>query len=98
MRARLSIVAGLVAGIAVAALVLGGLVALTPDPTARSTPAPASTPTTAPSVVASAAPSASLAPTASPPGGSASPPGPAALRVGQAAPTLPVPWASAGPT
>ena len=32
MRARLSIVAGLVVGIAVAALVLGGLVALTPDP------------------------------------------------------------------
>lgn len=85
MRARLPIVAGLVAGIAVAALVLGGLVALTPDPTAPSTPAPTSTPTTAPSVVASAAPGASLAPIASPPGGSASPPGAAAFHVGQPA-------------
>jgi hypothetical protein len=80
MWARLSIVAGLVLGIAVGALVLGGLVALTPVPTAPSTPVPVSSATAIPSVVvsappsASAAPSASLAPSASP-GPSASPPG-----------------------
>jgi hypothetical protein len=85
MGARLSIVAGLVVGIAVAALVLGGLVALTPDPTAPPTPAPASTPTAAPSVAVSAAPSASLVPIVSPPGASASPPGPSASPPGGSA-------------
>jgi hypothetical protein len=97
----LSTVAGLVLGIATAALVLGGLVALTPVPTAPSTPAPASSPTAIPSVVVSAAPIASLAPDASrapsaspspsPPGGSASAPGTAAFHVGHPAPAPSVP-------
>jgi thiol-disulfide isomerase/thioredoxin len=96
MRARLSIVAGLVVGIAVAALVLGGLVALTPDPTAASTPVPASRPTAIPSVVVSAAPSASLEPIASPPSGSASAPAAAAFHIGQPAPALSVPKVGGG--
>ena len=72
MWARLSIVAGLVAGIAVAALVLGGILALAPDPLPASTPVPTSpiatsspTPTeiatSSPSPTASAVPSASAA-------------------------------------
>ena len=38
MKARLSIVAGLMVGVAVAGLVLGGLLALAPDPPALATP------------------------------------------------------------
>ena len=102
MRARLSIIAGLVAGIAVAVLVLGGLLALTPDPTAPSTHAPASSPTAIPSAVVSAAPSASVAPGASlapiapSPGGSPSVPAPAAFHVGQPAPALTAPKVGGG--
>ena len=59
MWARLSIVAGLVVGVAVAGLVLGGLVAFAPDPPRPSTPAPsAAVASASPSVVASVAPSA----------------------------------------
>lgn len=59
MWARLSIVAGLVVGVAVAGLLLGGILALTPDPPPPSTPAPSIT-------VESASPSAIASPVASP--------------------------------
>ncbi len=71
MMARLSIVIGLVAGIAVAALLLGGIYALTPDdavlPSAQPT-APTATPSSSPSPSASIAPSPSTeaSPAASP--------------------------------
>ena len=53
MKARLSIVAGLMVGVAVAALVLGGLVVFAPDPPPRATPTPPrALPTATPSVVA----------------------------------------------
>ncbi|MEA2629886.1 MAG: hypothetical protein QOE66_105 [Chloroflexota bacterium] len=72
MKVRLSMIAGLVAGIAVAALVFGGIIAFAPDPPAPSPAAPsfaigtvapsagASSPATAsPSASASGSPGAS---------------------------------------
>jgi hypothetical protein len=66
MRATLSILAGLVAGVAVGGLVLVGILALAPDPVESSSPAPSpvaasATPSTAPSStpLVSAAPSGS---------------------------------------
>jgi hypothetical protein len=66
MRATLSILAGLVLGVAVAGLALVGILALAPDPVASSSPAPSlvtesATPAASPSPapVVSAAPSAS---------------------------------------
>ena len=61
MWARLSIVAGLVAGVAVAGLVLGGILAFAPDPVSSSSPTPSlavESPrlSTAPSVAASPTP------------------------------------------
>lgn len=65
MWGRLSIVLGLLAGIAAAALVLGGIYVLAPGPVAPPTPAPIVS--SAPSSSAAAlAPSSSLAPSASP--------------------------------
>ena len=98
---RLSIVAGLFAGIAVAVLVLGGIVALAPDQ------APAATPV--PTFVASASPAASVVPSvalasptttagASGPGASADAsedPG-ALFHIGEAAPDLVVPQVGGG--
>ena len=46
MWARLSIVAGLVVGVVVAGLVLGGILALAPEPPPPSTPAPTTAPAT----------------------------------------------------
>ena len=98
---RLSILAGLLAGVAVALLVLGGIVAFAPEPGASPTPAPlpsASIGTAAPSlsIVASPSPSASGgSPTSSPsqPGGSAVA-GP--FHVGEPAPELVVPQVGGG--
>jgi thiol-disulfide isomerase/thioredoxin len=89
MRARLSIVAGLVVGIAVAGLALGGILAFAPDGPPSSTPAPSA-------VVASAGPTtvASIAPTASPVGSAS--PGDAPFHVGQPAPALVVPKVGGG--
>jgi cytochrome c biogenesis protein CcmG, thiol:disulfide interchange protein DsbE len=88
MWARLSIVAGLVVGVAVAALVLGGMVAFAPDPPPRSTPAPSVAVVSArPSVVASVAPTPA-------PSGSAG--GGAAFHVGEPAPALVVPQVGGG--
>jgi thiol-disulfide isomerase/thioredoxin len=101
---RLSILAGLLAGVAVALLVLGGIVALAPEPGAVATPPPVPSgsigipsPSPSPSVVvvspspsgAAASPSASLPP----PGGSATA---GLFHVGEVAPELIVPQVGGG--
>ena len=98
MWARLSIVAGLVVGIAVAGLVLGGILAFAPDAPLPSAPSPA--PVTVSPAAASSAPSASSAssPAASTaaPTVSSSPVAAAAFHVGQPAPPLVVPKVGGG--
>ena len=88
MWSRLSIVAGLVVGIAVAGLVLGGMVAFAPDPPPPSTPATSlAVASASPSVIASVVPSTSPNPSA----GSG-----AAFHVGEPAPALKVPQVGGG--
>jgi thiol-disulfide isomerase/thioredoxin len=89
MLARLSIVAGLVVGIAVAGLALGGIVAFAPDRAPASTPVPSA-------VVASAEPTpdASSAPGASP--ATSASPVDAPFHIGQPAPALVVPQVGGG--
>ncbi len=93
---RLSILAGLLAGVAVALLVLGGILALAPEPGAAATPAPV------PSVsipILSPSPSGAPSPTASGSGApSAGPSGSAAglFHVGEPAPALVVPQVGGG--
>jgi thiol-disulfide isomerase/thioredoxin len=89
MWARLSIIAGLVVGVAAAGLLLGGILAFAPDPAPPSTPAPSST-----AVAVSPSPSASSAPTSTP-GPSASVVD-APFHVGQPAPPLSVPQVGGG--
>ena len=92
---RLSIVAGLVAGIAVAVVVLGGIVALAPDPVAVATPVPTIQPTAVPSVAGASA-SAAPSPTGSvAPSGSADASG-ALFHIGEIAPSLVVPQVGGG--
>ena len=89
---RLSIVAGLVAGIAVAVVVLGGIVAFAPDPQPAVTPVPTVVATAAPTPSAAAAPSTS--PSASASAGAS---GDAALfHIGEPAPPLVVPQVGGG--
>ena len=89
---RLSIVAGLVAGIAVAVVVLGGIVAFAPDPQPAVTPVPTVVTTAAPTPSAAAAPSTS--PSASASAGAS---GAAALfHIGEPAPPLVVPQVGGG--
>jgi cytochrome c biogenesis protein CcmG, thiol:disulfide interchange protein DsbE len=99
---RLSILAGLLAGIAAAALVIGGILAFAPAPGAAVTPPPqpsasltalpSLTPSPAPSTSASA--SSGSSPSVSP---GASPSGSAALfHVGETAPVLVVPQVGGG--
>lgn len=96
MWARLSIVAGLVVGVAAAGLLLGGLLALAPETPLPSVALPSfSVASAAPSAVPSpsAAPSAVLSPSA------ATSPGPsagAAFHVGEPAPPLVVPQVGGG--
>ena len=98
---RLSIVAGLFAGVAVAALVLGGILAFAPEPGALPTAAPE------PSGSIAAAPSPSDTPTPSPSGASASPSGSEAaspsagassglFHIGEPAPALVAPQVGGG--
>ena len=92
MWARLSIVAGLVVGVAAAGLLLGGLLALAPETPLPSVAAPSA-------AVASTTPS--LAPVSPSPGGSAlaapsSAASGAAFHVGQPAPPLVVPQVGGG--
>jgi len=89
---RLSIVAGLVAGIAVAVVLLGGIVAFAPDPLPTVTPVPTVAATAAPTASAAAAPSAG--PSASASAGAS---GNAALfHIGEPAPPLVVPQVGGG--
>ncbi len=99
---RLSILAGLLAGVAVALLVLGGILAFAPEPGAAATPAPVPS-----GSIAGLSPSPSIAlpsPTASgsgaspSAGGSAGPSGSAAglFHVGEPAPALSVPQVGGG--
>src|SRR5687768_17480643 len=96
MSPRLSILAGLLAGVAVALLVLGGILAFAPEPGAAATPAPV------PSVsipILSPSPSSAPSPTASGPGApSAGPSGSASglFHVGEPAPALVVPQVGGG--
>jgi len=97
---RLSILAGLLAGVAVALLVLGGILAFAPEPGAAATPAPVPS-TSIPIASPSGAPP---SPSASGPGaspsasGSAGPSGSAAslFHVGEPAPALSVPQVGGG--
>jgi thiol-disulfide isomerase/thioredoxin len=105
MSPRLSIVAGLVTGIAAATLVLGGILAFAPEPVPAATPAPTDV---AASVEPGGSPSGAPAPSASPgapgvsPSGSTAPSGPASsdaaalFHVGEAAPSLVVPQVGGG--
>jgi hypothetical protein len=74
---RISIVLGLLAGVAVAALVIGGLLFLGPAPVLvpLATPAPTVPATASPSASPTASPSPSVVPSASPVAPSASPSG-----------------------
>jgi cytochrome c biogenesis protein CcmG, thiol:disulfide interchange protein DsbE len=89
MKAHLSIVAGLVVGVAVAGLVLGGFFALAPDPPLLATPSP-------PLAIATASPSAaaSTSPSASPGASASAATGP--FHIGQPAPPLVVPQVGGG--
>ena len=104
MWARLSIVAGLVAGVAVAALVLGGILAFAPERGSASTAAPETAPSIA---VASPSPSISVSPSMSPSPSPPSPPPPPSaspsasaatglFHVGEPAPALVVPQVGGG--
>jgi hypothetical protein len=100
---RLSIVLGLVAGVAAGALILGALLFLTPDPGSSATPTPSPSPvpsaspspTASPSATASPSPSATAAPSAS---ASASPASSSAAlsRLGEPAPALVAPKVGVG--
>lgn len=89
MWARLSIVAGLVVGVAVAGLLLGGILAFAPDRPSSSTPvpsAPAATPAATPGATAVASRSTVPSPSAAD----------APFHVGQPAPALIVPKVGGG--
>jgi thiol-disulfide isomerase/thioredoxin len=95
---RLSIVAGLLTGIAAAALVLGGILVLAPVPGAAPTPLPSASIAVEPTVATSPSASASASDGASPPpsgsDGSGAPAG--AFHVGEPAPALVVPQVGGG--
>ena len=98
---RLSIIAGLLAGVAVALLVLGGILAFAPEPGASATPAPVPSSSIAflsPSPDASPSPTASGSGVSPSPGGSGGPAGSAArlFHVGEPAPALVVPQVGGG--
>jgi thiol-disulfide isomerase/thioredoxin len=96
MWARLSIVVGLVAGIATAALVLGGILAFAPEPAPVATPAPR--PSLAGITPSPSATSSSDVGASASPNGSATPSdGSGALfRIGEPAPALVVPQVGGG--
>jgi thiol-disulfide isomerase/thioredoxin len=107
MSPRLSIVAGLVAGIAAATLVLGGILAFAPEPVPAATPAATDAaasirPGGSPSPVAPSAPASGPSGAGASPGASAIPSGPggsdeaALFHVGEAAPSLVVPQVGGG--
>ena len=98
---RLSILAGLLAGVAVALLVLGGILAFAPEPGASATPPPvpsASVAILSPSPEGSPSPTASGSGVSPSAGGSGGPVGSAAglFHVGEPAPALVVPQVGGG--
>jgi thiol-disulfide isomerase/thioredoxin len=97
---RLSILAGLLAGVAAAALVIGGILFLAPEPGAATTPPPqpSASLTVLPSLSPSADPSANPSPGASASGGPSRDPSSAAalFHVGEPAPALVVPQVGGG--
>ena len=96
MWARLSIVAGLVVGVAAAGLLLGGLLAFTPEAPAPSVALPSAAPVSvAPSVPASPSPAPSVpaSPSPAPSAAPSSLPPDASFQVGPSAPPLAVPEA-----
>ena len=97
---RLSILAGLMAGVAAAALVIGGILFLAPEPGAATTPPPqpSASLTVLPSLLPTASPSASPSATASGSGGPSSDPSSAAalFHIGEPAPALVVPQVGGG--
>ena len=93
MSPRLSIVAGLVTGLAAGALVIGGILAFAPEPVPAATPAPQpSLAAAAPSPSASVGASAGSSAAASPSGGASG----ALFHVGELAPSLSVPQVGGG--
>jgi thiol-disulfide isomerase/thioredoxin len=91
MSPRLSIVAGLVVGVAVAGLVLGGILVLTPDPVASQPPPPSfALGSPSPSAGGSVSPGTSASAS---PGASA---GAGAFHIGEPAPPLVVPQVGGG--
>lgn len=74
---RLVLVVGFIAGVAAAALILGGILVLAPEPVPSATPAPTVLPTASPepSPTPTPVPSPSVAPSAAPSGPSLLPPG-----------------------
>ena len=103
MSSRLSILAGLLAGVLVAVVVLGGILYFAPEPGAAETPAPQpsiaiGTPSPSPSPSVAASPSAPGA--SASPSGSASPSSGSSLaglfHVGEEAPALSVPQLGGG--
>ena len=93
---RLSIVAGLLTGIAAAALVLGGILLLAPAPGAAPTPPPSASlalePSPSPSGSASPSAGASPSPSASDVSGGPAP----AFHIGETAPALVIPQVGGG--
>ena len=71
---RVAIVIGLLAGVATAAVILGGILAFAPDPVPTPTPVPTFVPTAAPTPTPTPTPSPSTSPPPSEP--AASPSGP----------------------
>lgn len=103
MSPRLSIPLGFIAGVAVAAIVLGGIVALAPEPGAAPTPAPepsvsfaAGSPSIAPGASASGPASASPGAGSGGPGSSPSGGAGALFHIGEEAPALAVPQVGGG--
>jgi cytochrome c biogenesis protein CcmG, thiol:disulfide interchange protein DsbE len=95
---RLSIVAGLLTGVAAAALVIGGILAFAPLPGAAPTPAPQPSASLGlvPSPTPVASPSGSGSPTSSGAGASPTDGGGASFHVGERAPALVVPQVGGG--
>jgi cytochrome c biogenesis protein CcmG, thiol:disulfide interchange protein DsbE len=97
---RLSILAGLLAGVAAAALVIGGILVLAPEPGAAMTPRPQPSasltvlPSLSPSAVASGSPSAGASASGAPSGAASS--AGALFHVGEPAPALVVPQVGGG--
>jgi cytochrome c biogenesis protein CcmG/thiol:disulfide interchange protein DsbE len=95
MKVRLSIVAGLLAGVAVVALAFGGIVALAPEPAPLPSAAPSIAvasvgPSTGPSALVSASPGASASASAGASGATG------AFHIGEPAPALVVPQVGGG--